>query len=108
MQALLARGLASGSDDGARLFRQATNLDRDIERARIEDARLAQMPETPEIGALRADLKTRLDNLGLKQTETLAATAAYPQYRVVAPGKLVLAELPPVLHRGEATHKTTV
>src|SRR3546814_6405633 len=101
-QALLARELSSGSDDGARLFRQATNLDRDIERARIEDARLAQMPETPEIGALRADLKTRLDNLGLQQTETLAALAAYPQYRVVAPGKLDLAELKQVPSGDEA------
>src|SRR3546814_17118423 len=40
-QALLARELSSGSDDGARLFRQATNLDRDIERARIDHRTLA-------------------------------------------------------------------
>src|SRR3546814_8826024 len=48
-QAVPARELSSGSDDGARLFRQATNLGRDVERARIEDARLAQMPATPDL-----------------------------------------------------------
>ena len=53
-QAVLARELSGGDGEGARLFRQATNLNRDIERARIEDARLAQLPATPEIGALRA------------------------------------------------------
>ena len=36
-QAVLARELSGGSGDGARLFRQATTLGRDIERARIED-----------------------------------------------------------------------
>src|SRR3546814_5862381 len=45
-QAVLARELSSGSDDGARLFRQATNLGRDVERARIEDARLADRKST--------------------------------------------------------------
>lgn len=71
-QAVLARELSSGSTDGARLFRQVTTLNRDIERARIEDARLAQLPATPEIDALRADIKTQLDNLSSQQAETIA------------------------------------
>ncbi|WP_447751571.1 CHAT domain-containing protein [Sphingopyxis fribergensis] len=107
-QAVLARELSSGSDDGARLFRQATTLNRDIERARIEDARLAQLPVSPEINALRADLKTQLDNLGFQQAETVVALSAFPQYRVVAPGKLDLAELQQVLRPDEAYLKMLV
>ncbi|HEY0595974.1 CHAT domain-containing protein [Sphingopyxis sp.] len=107
-QAVLARELSSGSDDGARLFRQATTLNRDIERARIEDARLAQLPASPEINALRADLKTQLDNLGFQQAETVVALSAFPQYRVVAPGKLDLAELQQVLRPDEAYLKMLV
>lgn len=107
-QAVLARELSSGSDEGARLFRQATTLNRDIERARIEDARLAQLPVSPEINALRADLKVRLDNLGFQQAETVASLAAFPQYRVVAPGKLDLAELQQVLRADEGYLKMLV
>lgn len=107
-QAVLARELSSGSSDGARLFRQATTLNRDIERARIEDARLGQMPATPEINALRADLKTQLDNLSFQQAETITKLSAFPQYRVVAPGKLDLAELQQVLRPDEAYLKMLV
>ncbi len=107
-QAVLARELSSGSGDGARLFRQATTLNRDIERARIEDARLAQLPVSPEINALRADLKTQLDNLGFQQAETVVALSAFPQYRVVASGKLDLAELQQVLRPDEAYLKMLV
>ncbi len=107
-QAVLARELSSGSDDGARLFRQATTLNRDIERARIEDARLAQLPVSPEINALRADLKTQIDNLSFQQTESIAALSAFPQYRVVAQGKLDLAELQQVLRTDEAYLKMLV
>lgn len=107
-QAVLARELSSGSDDGARLFRQATTLNRDIERARIEDARVAQLPESPEVNALRADIKTQLDNLAFQQSETVVALSAFPQYRVVAPGKLDLAELQQVLRPDEAYLKMLV
>ncbi len=107
-QAVLARELSSGSDDGARLFRQATTLNRDIERARIEDARLAQLPESPEVNALRADIGTQLDNLAFQQSETLVRLSAFPQYRAVAPGKLDLAELQQVLRPGEAYLKMLV
>ncbi|MBA3940792.1 MAG: CHAT domain-containing protein [Sphingopyxis sp.] len=107
-QAVLARELSSGSSEGARLFRQATTLNRDVERARIEDARLAQLPVSPEVNALRADIKTQLDNLSFQQAETVAALSAFPQYRVVAPGKLDLAELQAVLRPDEAYLKMLV
>ncbi len=107
-QAVLARELSSGSSEGARLFRQATTLNRDIERARIEDARLAQLPASAEIAALRADLKTRLDNLAFQQAETVARLSDFPQYRVVAPGKLDLPELQQALRADEAYLKMLV
>ncbi|SEH19043.1 CHAT domain-containing protein [Sphingopyxis sp. YR583] len=107
-QAVLARELSGGSSDGARLFRQATTLNRDLERARIEDARLAQLPESPEVNALRADIKGQLDNLSFQQAETVVALSAFPQYRVVASGKLDLAELQQVLRPDEAYLKMLV
>ncbi len=107
-QAVLARELSSGSDEGAALFRQATTLSRDIERARIEDARLAQMPATPEIGALRADLRTQLDNLSTQQAETVTRLSAFPQYRAVTPGKIDLADLQRTLRGDEAYLKMLV
>ena len=46
-QAVLARELSGGSDEAARLFRQSVTLTRDIERGRIELARLeASRPPT--------------------------------------------------------------
>jgi CHAT domain-containing protein len=66
------------------------------------------MPATPEINALRADLKTQLDNLSFQQAETIAKLSAFPQYRVVAPGKLDLAELQQVLRPDEAYLKMLV
>ncbi|MGL3823527.1 CHAT domain-containing protein [Sphingopyxis sp. R3-92] len=107
-QAILARELSGGSDEGSRLFRQATTLNRDIERARIEDARLAQLPASPEINALRANVKTQLDNLSFQQAETVVALSAFPQYRVVASGKLDLAELQTALRADEAYLKMLV
>ena len=107
-QAVLARELSSGSDEGARLFRQATTLNRDIERARIEDARLAQLPQSSGIAALRANIRVQLDNLAFQQAETIASLSAFPQYRVVEPGKLDLAELQAVLRGDEAYLKMLV
>lgn len=107
-QAVLARELASGSDEGARLFRQANRLARDIERARIEDARLGQLPPSPEIAGLRADLATRLGNLGAEQAATLVALADFPQFKVVDNGQITLAELQAALKPGEGYAKMLV
>lgn len=107
-QAVLARELSGGDGEGARLFRQATTLNRDIERARIEDARLAQLATSPEVNALRADLATQIDNLAFQQSETVARLSEFPQYRVVAPGKLDLTELQAVLRADEAYLKMLV
>ncbi|KAB2854875.1 MAG: CHAT domain-containing protein, partial [Sphingopyxis terrae] len=107
-QAVLARELSGGDGDGARLFRQATTLNRDIERARIEEARLIQLPATGEVVARLADVKTQIDNLSFQQAETVAKLSAFPQYRVVSSGKLDLGELQQVLRPDEAYLKMLV
>ncbi len=107
-QAVLARELSGGDGDGARLFRQATTLNRDIERARIEEARLIQLPATGEVAARLTDVKTQIDNLSFQQAETVAKLSAFPQYRVVSSGKLDLGELQQVLRPDEAYLKMLV
>jgi CHAT domain-containing protein/tetratricopeptide (TPR) repeat protein len=107
-QAVLARELSGGDGDGARLFRQATTLNRDIERARIEEARLIQLPATGEVVARLTDVKTQIDNLSFQQAETVAKLSAFPQYRVVSSGKLDLGELQQVLRPDEAYLKMLV
>ncbi len=107
-QAVLARELSGGSDDSARLFRQVTTLNRDIERARVEDARLAQLDVTPDIAASRADLARRLTNLTFQQSESLIQLNAFPQYRVVSQDKIDLAALQATLEDDEAYVKMLV
>lgn len=107
-QAVLARELSAGNGESSRLFRQATTLTRDMERSRIEDARLAQLPVTSETTALRASLRSQIDNLSFQQAETLALLSEYPQFRVVASGSLGLTDLQKVLHSDEAYLKMLV
>ena len=48
-QAVLARELSGGTDEASRLFRQSVTLTRQVERARVELARLARLAKpTPE------------------------------------------------------------
>lgn len=107
-QAVLARELSAGTDEGAGLFRQATTLNRDIERSRIEDSRLSQLPQSGEVTALRAGLKAQIENLSFEQAETLARLSEFPQFRVVASGSLSLPELQQVLRGDEAYLKMLV
>jgi hypothetical protein len=60
-QAVLARELSGGSSEASRLFRQAVTLTRDIERKRVEIARLQALAEpgpadTARIAELQAQL----------------------------------------------------
>lgn len=107
-QAVLARELSAGSGESARLFRQATTLTRDIERSRIEDARLAQLPVTGELESLRSTLRAQIETLSFQQADTLAMLSQYPQFRVVASGSLTLAELQQALRPSEAYLKMLV
>ena len=59
-QAVLARELSGGSDEAARLFRQSVTLTRDIERARVELARLEASPAPTAATTARIAELTRL------------------------------------------------
>jgi CHAT domain-containing protein/tetratricopeptide (TPR) repeat protein len=105
-QALLARELSGGSDEAARLFRQSVTLGRDIERTRIDLARLAAVPQpTAEDMALLAVLRTSLAGLEKDQVAVQARLAAFPRYRVLSSGAMSLADLQQLLRPGEAYYK---
>ncbi len=107
-QAVLARELSGGSDEAAGLFRQATTLSRDVERARIDLARLNASPPDGTQDVLRAELTTRIDNLSLQQTQTLVRLADFPQYRAVSQETLTLDVLRGALRPGEVYAKLTI
>lgn len=105
-QAVLARELSTGSGEASRLFRQAVTLSRDIERGRIELARLSQIQNPPgEIAAQAADQRTDLDLLVQQQSLTLSQLAAYPQYRALSSQAMTLDDLRAALKPGEAYYK---
>ena len=108
-QAVLARELSGGSDEAARLFRQSVDLTRDIERGRVELARL-EAAETPTAaGAARiAELRASLAQWQQDQVATQARLAEFPRYRVVSGGALQLADLQQLLRPGEAYYKMIV
>ncbi len=107
-QAVLARELSGGSSDAATLFRQANNLSRDLERARIDLARLNAAQDDATVLALRGETQIRIDNLAGQQTATITRLAAFPQYRAVAQDALTLADLQATLGAEEAYAKMTV
>lgn len=108
-QAVLARELSGGSDEAARLFRQSVTLTRQIERARIELARLQEAAQpTPGQMARRASLATMLADSQRDQVATQAGLAAYPRFRAVSGGMLPLTDLQALLKPGEAYYKLTV
>lgn len=108
-QAILARELSGGSDDASRLFRQSVNLTRDIERSRIEYARLSSLATpTPEEQARIAELKTNLTALEADQVATQAKLAQYPRYRAVSTQAMALTDLQKALRPGEAYLKLAI
>lgn len=108
-QAVLARELRDGGGESAQLFRQAISLSRDVERTRIELARLNGLEQRDAtvaglIVAREADLKT----LGEQQALTLARLSEFPQYRVLSTEAMTLADLRGALREGEAYYKMAV
>src|SRR5206468_1243128 len=83
-QAVLARELSGGSDQAARLFRQSVNLDRDIERGRVELARLQAGEQNAAAIARIAELQSSLGQWQQDQIATQARLAVYPRYRAVS------------------------
>jgi CHAT domain-containing protein len=107
-QAVLARELSGGSDEASRLFRQAVALTRDVERSRVEIARLQAGEQNQASRAALAELTARLGDLQQAQTATQGRLAEYPRFRAISPAALSLADLQALLRDGEAYYKMTV
>lgn len=108
-QAVLARELRDGGGEPARLFRQAVTLSRDIERTRIEMARLGQITNPDAsvrdlVAARDADLKTMVE----QQSLTFARLSEYPQYRALSTEAMTLDDLRAALKPGEAYYKMAI
>ena len=108
-QAVLARELTGGTDEAARLFRQAVTLTRQVERSRSALARLeAQLQPSPEqlvkIRALRAELRQSEKD----EVATQAELAKFPRYRAVSSNTIALDEFQKALRPGEAYYRMTV
>lgn len=107
-QAVLARELSEGSDEASRLFRQAVALTRDVERTRVELARLQAAPPAGDSARTAAELQARLAQFQEAQVATQARLAAYPRYRAIAASAMTLPEFQQVLRDGEAYYKLTM
>ncbi|MDQ8757208.1 CHAT domain-containing tetratricopeptide repeat protein [Sphingosinicella sp. LHD-64] len=108
-QAVLARELSGGSDEASRLFRQSVNLTRDIERTRVDLARLEALPNPSAAQSQYAgELRSNLTQLQQDQVATQAQLAAFPRYRAVATNAISLADLQTLLRPGEAYYKMLV
>ncbi|MBB5685448.1 CHAT domain-containing protein [Sphingobium boeckii] len=106
-QAVFARELSAGDDEGARLFRESVTLSREISRLRTEIARAAGQPA--EEGAPPASAKAdALNALESSQTALQAKLGAYPRFRVIDPAVLSLSAMQRLLRDGEAYYKLTI
>ncbi len=102
-QAVLARELSAGSDEAARLFRQALNQSREVERA---SATLNRARADPQVPPTRITfLETQLERLRQEQIATQASLTEFPQFRAVAGGLITAPEMQSLLRPGEAYYK---
>ncbi|WP_395394058.1 CHAT domain-containing protein [Novosphingobium sp. BL-8A] len=99
----LSRQLEGGSDDAAAIYRRSLGLSRELERTRIEIARLGLPDPNGQQAATSAldTLRMRQAQLEQAQLETMQALAAYPRYRAVAQRTVPLAEMRGGLEPGE-------
>ena len=101
-QAVLARELSGGSDEAARMFRQSTDLTREIEQQRIRLLRLQRGEPSAEGNVLIAELTDQIARLERQQLRTQAELAAFPQYRMVSNRAIGLSDFQKLLDDGEA------
>ncbi|TRD12230.1 CHAT domain-containing protein [Erythrobacter insulae] len=101
-QAILARELSANSDEAARLFRQSIDLGRDIERLRMRFQTLIKGAQSELVQQQLNELSVQIENLERAQLNTQVQLNDYPQYRVVAPPSLELADFRAALKPGEA------
>ena len=108
-QAVLARELNGGTDEAARLFRQSVTLTRNIERARVELARLEENPNMAPEELIRANsLRRTVREAQAQQVASQAALASFPRYRAVSNQVIPLADLQKSLRPGEAYYRLTI
>lgn len=108
-QAVLARELTGGTDEASRLFRQSVTLTRQVERSRIELARLQDIAKPTPQDIVRARvLRATLDTSQKEQLTTQAALSSFPRYRAVSSDTIGLADLQKVLRPGEAYYRMTI
>jgi CHAT domain-containing protein len=108
-QAVLARELTGGTDEASRLFRQSVTLTRQVERARVELARLEERPNlAPEEASRVRVLRASVKEAQRQQTASQAALANFPRYRAVAGDIISLADLQKSLKPGEAYYRMTI
>lgn len=107
-QAVLARELSEGSSEAARLFRQSVSLTRETERARVDLARLAALPQSAGVAERSAELRADIARMSEAQVVTQARLADFARYRVVAPRSLTLSDLQSQLRPGELYYKLSV
>jgi CHAT domain-containing protein len=107
-QAVLARELTGGTGEAARLFRQSVTLSRQVERARIELARLKDSAsQSPEEAARARLLQASLTEAQKEQVATQSALGNFPRYRAVSSEVIALADLQKALRPGEAYYRMT-
>ena len=109
-QAVLARELSGGTDEASRLFRQSVTLTRQVERARIELARLRGPAPSrrPRKRSARACFGRRSADSQKEQLATQAALGSFPRYRAVSSEVISLADLQKTLRPGEAYYRMTI
>ena len=108
-QAVLARELNGGTDEASRLFRQSVTLTRQIERARVELARLEDSPAmAPEELVKARSLRSTIQVAQSQQTASQAALGNFPRYRAVSGQIIPLADLQKSLKQGEAYYRMTI
>jgi CHAT domain-containing protein len=101
-QAVLSRELSGGTDEAARLFRQSTNLARNIERLRMRFAALGKIEQTASVAGQTQDLASEIEALEKSQQFTQVRLSEFPQYRVVGDRFLSLDELRATMQPNEA------
>jgi CHAT domain-containing protein len=108
-QAVLARELSGGTDQASRLFRQSVTLTRQVERARIELARLSDLAKpTPEEMVRTRLVRAALQRTQKEQIATQSVLGGFPRYRAVSSEVIPLAELQKTLHPGEVYYRMTI
>lgn len=105
-QAQLARQLSQGAGEAATLFRQATALQREVERTRvgIEGLRGVEHPDEDQIAAAAVEL----DRLEREQSAMQARLSEFPQYRALSTDTLAIQDLRAALKADEAYLKLAV